>query len=108
MSVLELKSMHKLFRVTISSIKCSTNAYSDIISLQVYKNSPYKTTLPLGLLGYCGTNAKISPTVEIAYRVNNILKLLDICQSTILKQELSINKKISDPKPKPDYLLKTL
>ena len=64
---------------------------SDIISLHVYNNTPYQITSPLGLLGYCKTNATISPINEVAYRVNNILQLLDICQSTILDEELSIN-----------------
>ena len=68
---------------------------SDIISLHVYNNTPYQVTLPLGLLGYCETNATISPIHEKAYRVNNILQLLDICQSTILNEELSINNIIS-------------
>ena len=45
------------------------NSNSDIISLHVYKNSPYKILLPLGLLGYCETNATISPIKEVAYRV---------------------------------------
>ena len=35
---------------------------------------------------------------EKAYRVNNILQLLDICQSTILNEELSINNIISNEK----------
>ena len=66
------------------------NSNSDIISLHLYNNSPYQITLPLGLLGYCETNATSSPTNEVAYRVNNLLQLLDICQSTILDEELSI------------------
>ena len=40
---------------------------SDIISFHVYNNSPYKITLPLGLLGYCETNATTSPTNEVFY-----------------------------------------
>ena len=71
---------------------------SDIISLHVYKNSPYQISLPLGLLGYSETNATTSPTNEVAYRVNNILQLLDICQSTILDEELSINNIINNKK----------
>ena len=47
----EFKPIHKFFRVTISSIKYMTNSNSGIISLHVYNNSPYKITLPLGLLG---------------------------------------------------------
>ena len=80
---------------------------SDIISLHVYNNSPYQITLPLGLLGYCETNATTSPTNEVAYRVNNILQLLDICQSTILDEELSINNIISNEKRNTDYFTKT-
>ena len=83
------------------------NSNSDIVSLHVYNNSPYKITLLLGLLGYCKTNATTSPTKEVAYRVNNILQLLDICQSTILDEELSINNKISNEKKNTDYFAKT-
>ena len=79
---------------------------SDIISLHVYKISPYQITLPLGLLEYCETNATISPTNEVAYRVNNILQLLDICQSTILDEELSIKNIISNKKRNTDYFTK--
>ena len=67
------------------------NSNSNIISLHVYNNSPYKITLRLGLLGYCETIATTSPIKEVAYRVNNIIQLLDICQSIILDEELSIN-----------------
>ena len=73
---------------------------SDIISLHVYNNSPYQIALPLGLLGYCETN-------EVAYRVNNILHLLDTCQPTILDEELSINNIISNEKRNTDYFTKT-
>ena len=78
---------------------------SDITSLHVYNNLPYKKTLPLGLLGYCETNATTSPTKEVAYRRNNFLQLLDICQSTILDEELSINNIISNEKRNTDYFL---
>ena len=91
MSDLEFKPIHKFFRITISSIKKVKHLNSDIISLHVYNNSSYQLTLPLGLLEYCETNATTSPTNEVAYRVSNILQLLDICQSTILDEELSIN-----------------
>ena len=77
MSDLQIKPIHTFFRVTISSIKYTKNTSSDILCLHVYNNSSL-----LRLLGYCETNATISPTVETAYRVNNILKLLDICQLT--------------------------
>ena len=72
MSVLEFKQIHKNFRVTISSIKYMKNTNSHIISLHIYNNSPNKITLPLGLLGYCETNATITSSLEVAYRVNNI------------------------------------
>ena len=98
MSDLEFRPIQKNFGVTISSIKYMKNSNSDIISLHVYNNSPYKITLPLGLLGYCENNTTFSPTEEVAYRVNNILQLLDICQSTILDENLSIDKIISNEK----------
>ena len=102
MSDVEFKPIHKFFKITISSIKYLKNTNSDIISLHVYNNTPYQVTLPLGLLGYCETNATISPIHEKAYRVNNILQLLDICQSTILNEELSINNIISNEKRNTD------
>ena len=98
----------KLDKFTIRpSIKYMKNSNSDIISLHVYNNSPYKITLPLGLLENCESNATTSPTKKVAYKVNNILQLLDICQSTILYEELSINKIISDEKRNTDYFTKT-
>ena len=107
MSDFEFKPIHKFFKITISSIKYLKNSNSDIISLHVYNNTPYQVTLPLGLLGYCETNATISPIHEKEYRVNNILQLLDICQSTILNEELSINNIISNDKRNTDYFTKT-
>ena len=83
------------------------NTNSDIILLHVYNNTPYQLTLPLGLLGYCETNATISAIHEVAYRVNKILQLLDICQSTILNEELSINNIKSNEKRNTDYFTKT-
>ena len=64
----------------------------------MFNNTPYQITLPLGLLGYCETNATISPINEVAYRVNNILQLLDICQSTIFEEKLSIKNIIINGK----------
>ena len=64
----------------------------------MYNNTPHQVTLPLGLLGYCEIKATISPINDVAYRVNNILQLLDICQSTILDEELSIKIIISNEK----------
>ena len=84
------------------------NSKSDIIFLHVYNSSPYKITLPLGLSGYCETNATTSPTREVAYRVYNILQLLDLCQSTILDEELSINTIISNEKRNTDCFTKIL
>ena len=91
MSDFEFRPILKFLRVTISSIKYTKDSNSDIISLHVYNNSPYKITLPLGLLGYSETKATTSPTKKVAYRVNNILQLLDIRQSTILDEKLSIS-----------------
>ena len=107
MSDFEFKPVHKIFKITISSIKYSKNTNSDIISLHLYNNTPYQITLPIGLVGYCETNATISPINEVAYRVINILQLLDICQSTILDEELSINNIISNEKRNTDYFTKT-
>ena len=83
------------------------NTNSDIISLHVYNNTSYQITLPLGLLGYCKTNAANSPINEVAYRVNNNLQLLDICHSTILDEDSSINNIISNEKRNTDYFTKT-
>ena len=47
------------------------------------------------------------PIHEVAYRVNNLLQLLDICQSTILDEELSINNIVSNEKRNTDYFTKT-
>ena len=107
MSDFEFKPIHKFFKITISSIKYLKNTNSDIISLHVYNNTPYQVTLPLGLLGYCKTNDTISPIHELAYRIYNKLQLLDICQSTILDEELSINNIISNEKRNTDYFTKT-
>ena len=107
MSDFECKPIHKFFKITISSIKYLKNTISDIISLHVYNNTPYQVTLPLGLWGYSETNATISPINEVAYRVNNILQLLDICQSTILDEELSMNNIVSNEKRNTDYFTKT-
>ena len=74
MSDLEFSPIHKLFRGTISSIKNMKNSSSDMISIHIHNNSPYKITLPLGLLGYCETNATVSSTKEVAYQVINILQ----------------------------------
>ena len=66
------------------TIKYMKTSNSDMISLHVYYNSPYKITLSFGLLGYCENDATTSSTKKVAYRVNIILQLLDICQSIIL------------------------
>ena len=83
------------------------NSNSDIFSLHVYNRSPYKIISPLGRLGYCETNATTSPTKEVEYRVSNILQQIDICQSTILDEELSINNIISNEKRNTDYFTET-
>ena len=107
MSDLEFKPIHKYFRITISFIKYMKNSNFDFTSLHVYNNSSYQITLPLGLLGCYETNATASPTNKVAYRVNNILQLLDICQSTIFDEEISINNIISNEKRNTDYFTKT-
>ena len=107
MSDFEFKPIQKFFNITISSIKYLKNTNSDVTSLHVYNNTPYRITLTLELLGYCETNATTSPINEVAYRVNNILQILDICQSTIFDEELSINNIISNEKRNTDYFTKT-
>ena len=107
MSDREFRPMHNFFRITISSIKYMKDSNFDMISLNIYNTSPYKITSPLRYLGYCETNGTISPTKEIAYRVNNILQLLDKCQSTILDDELSINNILSNEKQNKDYFTNT-
>ena len=78
MSDREFRPIHKFFRVTISFIKYMKDTNSDMISLHIYNNSPNKITLLLGLLGYRETNSTLSPTKEIAYRVNNFRQQLEI------------------------------
>ena len=110
MSDLDSRPINKIFRVTISSTKYMKNSNSDVISLDVYNNSPYKIFLSLGRLGFCETNATTSPTKVKAYRINIILQLLGICQSTILDEELSIKNTINTPlylPLKPDAVFKT-
>ena len=85
MSDFEFRPSHKFFRVTTSSIKYMKNSNSEKFSLHVFNNSPYKITLTLGLVGYPETNATYSPTKEVAYRVNNKLQLLDLCQQSSMK-----------------------
>ena len=106
MSDFEFKPIHKFFKITFASIKHLKNENSDIISLHVYNITPYQITFPLGLLGYCETNATTSHLKEEAYRVNNILQQLDICQSTILDEELSLNNLVINEKRNTDYFTK--
>ena len=89
MSDLEFKPIHKIFRVTISSNKNPINTDTDVISLQVYNNSPYNFTLYKIVLGFCEKNATFCPLQKKAFRINNILKLLELCQSTNLNSEPS-------------------
>ena len=62
MSELELKPLHNLGRVTISSIKHAKSTNTHILSLHVYNNSPSKTTFPLEILGNCETNTTQNST----------------------------------------------
>ena len=87
MSDLEIKPIHKIFRVRFSSIKFIRDTNTDVISLHQYNNSTYKIILSfLGLLGYCRTNAKSHPTQARAFRFEKNLKLLDTCQPRILNE----------------------
>ena len=49
---------------------------------------------------------KLTQQFQIAYRVNNILQLLDICQSTFLDGEFSINNILSNKKRNTDCFTK--
>ena len=102
----ELEPIHKFFRVTTSSNKFTKDINSDINSLHVYNNSPYKIILPVRFVGYCETNGTIFPAEERAIRVINILKLLDICKSTIGNEELSISNITNDSKRNREYFTK--
>ena len=64
LSDFEFRPIHKLFRVTNSSIKYMKNSNSDIISLHVFNILPFKITLFLGLLRYCKTSPTVSSTKE--------------------------------------------
>ena len=83
------------------------NSDSDIISLDVYKNSTNKIAQPLEPLGFFEINATTSPTKEVAYRKNNIIQLLDKCQSLIIDEEVPINFIISNENRNTDYSTKT-
>ena len=96
MSDLEFRPIHNFFRVTISSIEYMKDSSSDMISLHIHNNSPFKINLTLGLLGFYQTNATISPTKEKTYRVNNVLQPQNIGESTIRDEELSINNILSN------------
>ena len=96
MSDFEFKPIHKFFKITISSIKYLKNSNSDIISLHGIQQYTLPSNITFRTFRLLRTNATISPIHEKAYRVNNILQLLDICQSTILNEELSINSIISN------------
>ena len=80
MSDLEIRTIHKFFRVTISSIKYKKNSYIRHHYFTCFRHHFFymslivqhkKITLLLGFLGYCETKATTSPTKEVAYRVNN-------------------------------------
>ena len=89
MSDFEFRPIHKILRVTISSIKLVIFTNTDVIAQHIYNNSTYQITLPLGLLGCCETNAKLSSTQKKAIRVNKELNLLLICQPIIKNEEIS-------------------
>ena len=108
MSDFEFKPIHKFFKITISSIKYSKNTNSDTISLHIYNNTPYKGNITLRTFRILRNKTlQYHPYMKKAYRVNNILQLLDICQSTILNEEISINNIISNEKRNTDYFTKT-
>ena len=92
----------------ISSIKYAKDTKTDIIAIHANSSSPYKITLPVKILGYCETNARVHPTQRRAVIVNNILNLLDAFESIILIEDLSVIIIINDSKRNLDYFTKTL
>ena len=58
MSNLENKPIHKLFRVTLSSNKYAKNTNTDVLSLYVYNNSPYKKNQQFLMKNYTFTRSK--------------------------------------------------
>ena len=103
MSLHDFKPIQNLFGVTISSTKYAKNRNTDVINLHVFNISPSKITLPLEVLGYCEPNAIFYPTQEKTFRFSIILKLLDICHSKILNEELYINNITKDSKKTPIF-----
>ena len=106
MSDIDLRPIHKFFRVTISSIKYAKNTNSDFINLLVYFISPYKITLHLNLLEFCETNATLHSFQEKAYRVKHILEVPDICQSNIVDEELRIQNFMKKPNQNTNFSIK--
>ena len=100
----EFTPIHKIFKVTISSIKHKKDTNSEAISFI----KSISSTLPLGLSRYCETNATYHPIEERAVRVKEILKLLDICQSTILNEESSMNNITNYCERNTDFSTQTL
>ena len=76
MSNIELRPIHKIFRITTSSIKYAKNTVTDIFKLHIYNVSPNKITLFLGTLAHCKTKARTHPTQEQEIRVKNILEVI--------------------------------
>ena len=93
----------KYINVMISSIKYGVVTDTGIIALHVNIKPPYKITFPLEFLGYCETKATFHPTQERAFRANNFLKLLDICESTNRNEDLSIVNSTNYSKQNTDY-----
>ena len=87
MSDLEIQPIHNFSRVR----------FHPSTTLKIQRNiSTYIITPALRLLGYCETNSTFYPTQERAFAVKKILKLLDYSQSTIFREELSLNNKINN------------
>ena len=90
-TILNSSQFISFYIVMISSIKHAKDISKDVKALKVYNKSPYKITHSLEFLWYRETDASFLPTHEIAFKANKVLKLLDICQSTILNDEISKN-----------------
>ena len=105
---LELKPIHKFFRVTISSIKYTKKnkfRYNLFTRMQQFTIQTHISSRTSRILQQYNTTSY--PKEERAFRLNNIFRLLDNCQSTILYEELSINNKTNNSKRKTPYFKTT-
>ena len=103
---LDFRPIHKNFGITISSIKYAKNTKTYPKSRHVFKIFAIQNYSFCRTFRILGKNATLHPTQEKANRVKKILKLLDICQSRIVNEELSIDHIINASKRNKDYFTK--